>query len=190
MMGGPPSPDSWENSVLARYDWASTNHVVDVGGGNGSLLAMVLRRHPRLRGTLVELPAATAAARTILEDAGVATRCALSEQSFFDELPTDGDAYLLSFVIHDWNDRDAARILRRCREAAGASGRVLVCERVSGGSDDLDTTAHDLLMLVSVGGRERTVEEFHDLARSSGLRITATIESRRAWLLEMRSVMR
>lgn len=184
MMGGPPQPDSWAGAV-ASYHWSSIRHVVDVGGGQGAFVAAVLRRHPGLRATLVELPSAIAAARPQLEATGVAGRCSLVEQSFFDPLPAGGDVYFLRFVIHDWNDRDAARILRGCADGAGEAGRVLVSERIRGGSDDVDTTAHDLLMLVSVGGRERTLEEFHALARTAGLRITTTVKSTGPWLLEM-----
>src|SRR6266700_1533165 len=185
MMEGPPSGDGEEDGHQGEDRLAGTRHVVDVGGGSGTFLADALRSHPDLRGTLVELPEAAAPARELLAAAGVADRCEIAEQSFFDPLPAGADLYHLSYVIHDWNDRDAVRILRRCAEAVAPDGRVLVEERVRDGSDDADTTGHDLLMLVLTGGRERIVDEFADLAGRAGLRLARTEPSSGAWRLEM-----
>ena len=111
------------------YNWASISVVVDVGGGNGELLGHLLRGHRHLRAILVDSSPAETRAEATLTRAGVLERCAIVTQSFFDPLPSGGEAYLLSSVLHDWGDEDCVRILGRCREAAGPGGRVLMVEQ-------------------------------------------------------------
>ncbi|MGH3752550.1 MAG: methyltransferase [Pseudonocardiaceae bacterium] len=157
-------------AILAGYDWESVDHVVDVGGGRGSLLEALLTAHPGMNGTLVDLPATAAFAKRRMAAAGLSGRCTVLAGSFFDQLPVGASAYLLSLVLHDWSDREAIRILGRCAEAAGADGRILLIERtnldVQQSEDFIDM---DLRMLVYYGGRERTLEEFHDLVAKAGL---------------------
>lgn len=155
------------------YDWATATHVVDVGGGVGALLAEILRRNPALRGTLVDLPDTVRRGREYLTERGVADRCQFAGQSFFDPLPAGGDVYVLGHVLHDWPDPQAAAILRRCAEAAGDRGRVVVIEGPD--TDDRDPasfTEMNLRMLVLVGGRQRTPDDHRTLAGAAGLRVT------------------
>jgi 2,7-dihydroxy-5-methyl-1-naphthoate 7-O-methyltransferase len=154
-------------ALAAGLDWGELRHVVDVGGGNGTLLAAILSAHPRLRGTLVELPGPAAQARSVLADAGVSDRCEIVAGSFFEPLPAGAGGYLLSGVLHNWDDEHALAILRRCAEAAGRGGRVLVVQDIvaSGPSTEMD-----LRMLVYMGGRERTPAELEALAERAGLR--------------------
>ncbi|WP_203719407.1 methyltransferase, partial [Asanoa siamensis] len=161
------------NAALAeRYDWSGVRHVVDVGGGTGTLIADVLRHHPALRGTLVDLPATADRARERLAGLGLADRCAVVGRSFFDELPAGADAYLLNRVIHDWDDTAATAVLRRCREAVPPGGRVLMVEsHGSPGGDPAAFAEMNLRMLVLTGGRERTVEDYATLATGAGLRV-------------------
>ncbi|MEV0587180.1 methyltransferase [Nonomuraea sp. NPDC050310] len=165
--------------AAGAFDWTAVRHVVDVGGGTGGFLAHLLRTHPHLRGTLVDLPETAARGREHL--AGLGDRCTVSGQSFFDPLPAGADVYVLRRVIHDWPDADAARILRRCAEAAGtasaadAAGRVLLIESPSTSDGDPAAFAEMCLrMLVIGGGRERTIEEFATLAASAGLELATT----------------
>jgi hypothetical protein len=104
--------------------------VVDVGGGNGTLLAALLREHPDLRGTVLDLPGAAEAARKALTAAGLADRSDATAGSFFDPLPPGAGGYLLCAVLHDWDDAPARAILRRCAEATGTDGRVFVVEKL------------------------------------------------------------
>ena len=120
--------DGGNIDVAERYDWAAVRHVADIGGGTGTLIAEVLQRNPGLRGTLADLPETAARARQYLAGLGLDGRCEVVGQSFFDPLPPGADAYLLNRVIHDWDDAAATAILRRCAEAAGGTGRVLVVE--------------------------------------------------------------
>jgi hypothetical protein len=164
--------DTGNAAVAGGYDWTKVRHVADVGGGTGSLIAEVLRRHPHLRGTLVDLPETADRARPYLAGLGLDGRCEVVGQSFFDPLPAGPDAYLLSRVIHDWDDGAAGAVLRRCAEAAGGAGRVLVVESPPDGNP-AGFAEMDLRMLVLVGGRERTIGDYSALAAGAGLRIEA-----------------
>ena len=152
--------------IVAGYGWGRFTTVVDLGGGNGTLLAAILAAHPGLRGHLVELEATAAAARHRFREQGVDDRAEVTAGSFFDPLPAGADAYLLCDILHDWDDDHAHRILDRCVEAAAQDGRVLVVEPVGGRRAG---TEFDLAMLAIFGGRERRVEEFRDLAAPHGL---------------------
>jgi 2,7-dihydroxy-5-methyl-1-naphthoate 7-O-methyltransferase len=146
-------------------EWTAIRTVVDVGGGTGSLLAEILRAHAHVRGTLVDLPRAVARSAEVFEKAGVADRATAVAQSFFDPLPAAADVYVLKNVLGDWPDAEAQAILRRCAEAARPSGRV-----VTFGPGDKPSP--ELLMLVLVGGRGRSLEDFRKLAQGAGLEIT------------------
>ncbi len=166
--------DAGSAPVADGYDWTTVRHVADIGGGTGTLIAEVLRRNPQLRGTLADLPETAARARQYLAEVGLDGRCEVVGQSFFDPLPPGPDVYLLNRVIHDWDDDAATAILRRCAEAAGRTGRVLVVE--SHGTADGDSAAFaemNLRMLVLAGGRERTINGYSALAAEAGLQVTA-----------------
>jgi 2,7-dihydroxy-5-methyl-1-naphthoate 7-O-methyltransferase len=160
--------------VATGYDWAAVRHVADIGGGTGTLIAEVLRHNPSLRGTLVDLPETAARARQYLAGQRLDGRCAVVGQSFFEPLPAGADAYLLNRVIHDWDDAAASAILRRCREAANRTGRVLMVESHGiAGADPAAFAEMNLRMLVLTGGRERTIDDYSTLAAGAGLRVTA-----------------
>lgn len=156
--------------------------VVDIGGGQGELLAGLLRRHPAWRGVLFDLPTGVQAARSVLQTAGVAGRCTVASGDFFESVPGGGDVYLLKSVLHNWDDARCVRILGHCREAMRAGGRVVVVERLVAqrpgtGAADRAVARSDLNMLVALTGRERTAGEFAGLFARAGLaapRVAAT----------------
>jgi 2,7-dihydroxy-5-methyl-1-naphthoate 7-O-methyltransferase len=169
--------DAGSAAVADGYDWTTARHVADIGGGTGTLIAEVLRCHPQLHGTLAELPETAARARQYLAGLSLDGRCEVVGQSFFDPLPAGADVYLLSRVIHDWDDAAAIAILRRCAEAAGGAGRVLVIEsHVAADGDPAAFAEMNLRMLVLAGGRERTIEHYSALAAAAGLRVSAVHE--------------
>jgi hypothetical protein len=172
--------------IISAYDWGSLGHVVDVGGGNGSLLTALLSAYPTLRGTVVDLPGAVEAARGALKTAGVAGRSDVVAGSFFDPLPAGAGGYLLSAIIHNWPDEPARAILRRCTEAAGATSRVFIAEKIGaeGGSPN---TAMDLRMLAYFAGRERNVDELAALGADSGLRLVAVHGAGSMAIVELRA---
>ncbi|WP_436762919.1 methyltransferase [Streptosporangium sp. V21-05] len=156
------------------YDWSALTRVADVGGGTGALLAGLLLRHEGLRGVLVDLPGTASRAREYLAGRGLGDRCETVGRSFFDELPGGADAYVLNRVLHDWADTEATAILRRCADAAGPRGRVLILESpIVSGTDPAMFAEMDLRMLVLSGGRERTVDDYRALAAAAGLRVAA-----------------
>jgi len=161
---GPPSTD-----IPLTGGWDGIGKVVDVGGGTGSLLAAVLRAHSAVHGTLVDLPSAVARSAEVFEAAGVADRVTAVGQSFFDPLPAGADLYLLKSVLGDWPDREAIALLRRCAEAARPDGRVMIMSGVT----DAETADPELLMMVLVGGKNRTLAEFRALAAGAGLEVVA-----------------
>ncbi|MDX3110212.1 methyltransferase [Nonomuraea angiospora] len=156
------------------YDWPALSRVADVGGGTGKLLAELLLRHDGLRGVLIDLPDTVSRARRYLAERGLADRCETVGRSFFDELPAGADAYMLNRVLHDWADAEATAILRRCADAAGPHGRVLILESPSTSEVDPAMFAEmNLRMLVLTGGRERTIDDYRTLAAAAGLRVAA-----------------
>jgi hypothetical protein len=168
---GPPGHGLPDPEVLVSGDWTSIRTVVDVGGGTGALLAQILKARPALRGILVDLPRTVARSGGVFEAAGVAERVKTIGQSFFDPLPPGADLYLLKSVLSDWSDADAMAILRRCAEAARPGARVVVQGGVS--PDDPRGPSPELMMMVLLGSKDRTLAEFRDLAYRAGLRVQA-----------------
>lgn len=161
-------------AALEHYAFGTCGTVVDVGGGDGRLMASVLARHPEMRGVVQDLPETVKQAEENLSD--VADRCTLVGASFFDTVTTGGDVYILSRVLHDWDDDNAAKILRKVREAMPAHGRLILVESVLRPAEgDLRSVLGDLLMLVVLGGRERTESEWTELLASAGFTL------RRVW---------
>ena len=162
------------------FDGART--VVDVGGGDGKLLAQTLSRHPELHGVLVELPEAAARAAGLLAEAGVLDRVRIVAGSFFDHVPADGDVYVLRRVLHNWNDENARRLLVRVRAAMPSGARLLVLEALLPAAPEASSAGAgawaaprnrivDLLMLVLMEGRDRTVGEYTALLLDSGFTV-------------------
>ncbi|MGV9412611.1 methyltransferase [Nocardia sp. NPDC003693] len=159
-------------------DTEGTHTVVDVGGGNGELLARVLTVNPELRAVLFERESTLDRARVTFERAEVADRCDLVAGDFFGtEVPPGGDIYLLSRVLHDWADAQCHEILRRCAAAMSAHAQLYIIERLLPEDDSRSLVpAWDLHMLCNVGGRERTTTQFRELLGAAGLEITACDE--------------
>jgi hypothetical protein len=164
-------------AVVAAYDFTAFSTVVDVGGGRGSLLARILASCPRVRGVLFDQPHVVAGAPPILAAAGVADRCRVVAGSFFDGVPDGGNAYVMSMIIHDWDDDPAVRILDRCRHAMAPSGRLLLIERVFDldAAHALTTALWDLQMMHGLSGRERSEDEFRALFARAGFRLTRVV---------------
>jgi SAM-dependent methyltransferase len=161
----------WIPDVLAAQDWSKVCHVVDVGGGDGRLLAALLSANGQLKGTLVELKDAARQALDAFARSGLGDRSSVVVGSFFEALPVGGDVYILAQVIHDWPDDDAVRILRRCSDAARPEGRVLLVERLVDAKPSLHHLRSDLLMLALFGSGERDRSDFTRLFAASGLRL-------------------
>ncbi len=164
-------------AVVQAYDFSPFGNIVDVGGGHGVLLTAIMKAHPNVHGTLFDRPDVVAGARSNLEACGIASRCALAPGDFFAELPTGGDIYLLSRVVHDWDDAAAIRILTSCRQAMAAGGLLLLVEAVlPDRARDLPAAIRmDLHMLTVFDGRERTLPEFERLFEATGFELQRAI---------------
>lgn len=172
------SRSSQENTaIIAAYDFAAARTVVDVGGGQGTLLATILQVYPHVRGVLFDLPHVIAPARTRMESTGQTARCECVAGDFFAAVPAGGDCYLLKKVIHDWDDARAQRILTNCRTAIAGTGRLLLMEPlIPPGNEASFNKWLDLLMLVwNAGGRERTEREHQGLLASAGFHLSRII---------------
>jgi hypothetical protein len=147
---------------LAPVEWQGDETVVDVGGGNGSLLVALLDRHPGLRGIVFDLP------ETNRDEAALGERCTFVAGSFFERVPP-GDVYILGTILHDWPDEEATAILRTIRAAAPDHARLLVLDSVvPAGNDPNGAKWLDLLMLALLGGRERDEAQWHALFAGTG----------------------
>jgi SAM-dependent methyltransferase len=167
-----------DDAVLDAHDLSGARRIVDVGGGEGSLLRAALRRHPAATGVLLEMPHVIEFARRAIDGAQEASRAEFVAGDFFAEVPPGGDVYVLKKVLHDWPDEPAAVILRSVRDALAEGARVLLVEHVVPPGDQPSfAKLLDLLMLVYAGGRERTEDEFRRLLAAAGLvlsRVTPT----------------
>jgi hypothetical protein len=153
--------------IAESYDWGALGSVVDVGGGNGTLLVGLLRAHPSLQGTVVDRDAGPAT-RTI-RDAGLSDRASALSGSFLEPLPPGAGGYVLSRVQSDWNDADVRTILGHCADAAGARGRVILVDEFAAEEGVRTDSETDLRMLMYYGGKERTMEQARELAAAVGL---------------------
>jgi hypothetical protein len=174
-------------TLAQAYPWGTLGSVVDVGGGNASLLIALLHAHRDLRGTVVDLAGPVTRAEQAIAAAGLGERARARVGSFFDPLPTGAGGYVLSGILHDWDDADAVRILRRCADAAAETGKVLVVDHVPEGRDAAPDTEGDLRMLCFCGGRERTLDHLSELAASAGLRISSLAPAGSRSIVELRA---
>jgi SAM-dependent methyltransferase len=170
------------DKVVGGFNWTEAKHVYDIGGGTGALLTEILKANTHLRGTLVDLATVVKQAESRFAGAGLTDRVSVFGGSIFETLPAGGDVYVLSNVLHDWNDRQALEILKRTAEAAGANGRVLVVQilvaeegnRPMDFREKLFITQMDLRLLALMGGRERTYDEFAALGAQAGLKVKSS----------------
>jgi O-methyltransferase len=159
-------------STARGYDWSGVSVVADIGGGNGSLLGAVLDAQAHLRGVVFDLPHVVADARPVIEGAGLSDRCEMVGGDFFTDPLPSADVYVLAHILHDWDDERAVAILRNCRHSIGERGRLLVMEQVVPEGDEPSyAKLLDLIMLVLLGGRERTEAEWRGLLREGGFEL-------------------
>lgn len=150
--------------LIAGLPWQDGETVVDVGGGNGTLVIELLQRHSQLDAIVFDLPGVAEEAQARVEAAGLSDRCRVVQGSFFDDVPVGGDAYLLAKILHDWDDDAATRILRMVRAAMPEHARLIIVESVvPGGNSPHHAKTLDLVMLSLVDGRERGESEWRQL---------------------------
>jgi hypothetical protein len=167
-----------DRAIVVACDFSRCGRIADIGGGQGSLLAAILAANSTARGVLFDLPHVVATAAPILEAAGVRDRCEVVGGSMLESVPEGCAAYVMKFILHDWDDASCIRILRNCRRAMQSDGRLLVIERLVGPPNEgLAVKLSDLNMLLVPGGRERTREEFAALFEAGGFRLADVLST-------------
>lgn len=166
--------------LVSAYDFSQFRSIVDVGGGDGTLIGSILAANAGVRGAVFDLPGGLAQAPQKLADVGVSSRCAVIPGNFFHAVPEAADAYLLKHVIHNWGDEQSVAILSNCRNAMHGNGKILLIERVMPERMEA-TSVHqrmamgDMNMLAMPGGRERTEQEYRTLLAAAALSLQRTI---------------
>ncbi len=163
-------------ALLKGYDFSPFHHVIDIGGGLGSLVAAVLHDRPHLVGTLYDLPYMEAPAKAYLAAEGLSERCRVVTGDFFESVPEGGDLHILKWIIHDWNDEQAVNILSQCRRAIAPDGRMVLIEQVlADGNAPCPGKMMDMMMLLMEQGRERRESEFAAIFEAAGFRLNRSI---------------
>ncbi|MBX3365186.1 MAG: methyltransferase domain-containing protein [Phycisphaeraceae bacterium] len=166
-------------AAVEAYDFSGFRSIVDIGGGHGQLLALVLSKNPGMRGAVFEQPEVAAGAEAVFVRMGVADRAEAIGGDFFKEIPGQYDAVMMSHILHDWDDERAAAILRTARKALSPGGRLLVLDAVIKPGNEPDPGKWiDMEMLVAVGGRERTEAEFGELMQQSGFALRRVVPTK------------
>ncbi|KAA0024163.1 methyltransferase [Antrihabitans cavernicola] len=161
-------------SLIEAYDWSNVGHIVDVGGGNGALLAEILGAQPHLKGTVFDQPHLEAQASNLIQQSGLDGRCSFAGGSFFDAVPA-ADVYVLANVLHNWPDAEATKILSRCVDAA-PDAPILNVEWAITDGNPLRETEMDLRNLVLMNGKERTVGELEDIGHEAGVAVRKVVK--------------
>ena len=172
-------------AVVAGYDFAGVQRVVDIGGSHGHLLSAILQANPTVNGVLFDRPAVVERAGERLRGAGLAGRAELVAGDFFESLPEGGDLYILSRILMDYDDDASVRLLQNCRRAMRPGGRVLIVQLLMPEQGDnaareqlFEAAVSDLNMLVLTGGRERTEGEYRALLARAGFRLSRVVQTR------------
>ena len=160
-------------TIAASYDFSSIQTLVDVGGGEGLLIASILKSNPTLKGVLFDRPHVIERAKPFLEAEGLLERCQQAAGNFFESVPEGGDAYILKYIIHNWDDEKAIAILKQCHKVIPDNGKLLVAEKViPPGNQPFTGKFFDLHMLTVTSGRARTEAEYRALLGKAGFKLT------------------
>ncbi len=162
--------------MLAAYDFSGVKTLADIGGGNGSLITMVLQRYPQLKGILYDIDHVVARAKPRLEAAGVADRCQVVAGNFFESVPAGADTYLMRHIIHDWDEARCIQILKHVRAVLPAGGKLLLIEVVvPTGNEPSFGKLMDINMMVLPGGKERTADEYRALYAAADFKLSRIV---------------
>lgn len=163
-------------SILENYSFSNIGSIVDIGGGDGSLLFAVLEQYSNIKGIVFDLPTIEEKVNFAIEERSLSDRCDFVSGDFFKEVPDNVDIYLMKSVLHDWSDEEAIKILKACSQAMDVSSRLLIIEALPFNRNAFDYAKMlDIQMLVNTSGRERSIDEFEDLCSDSGLKLSKSI---------------
>jgi hypothetical protein len=166
----------YNEAIVAAYDFSRFGKIIDIGGGQGKLIAAILKANQEPRGALFDTPNQTPIAKRRFEQEGIAERCETITGDFLESVPEGGDAYLLKHIIHDWDDAMAIEVLKTCHRSMSKDARLLLIEEiVTEDSEFTPAKVLDIQQLLMPGGRERTAEEYRKLLEAAGFELTAVI---------------
>lgn len=164
--------------IVERFDFSKIKTLTDVGGGLGSLMIEILKANPHMKGTVAELPETIPQIIKIIKENKLENRMSAVKCNFFKEIPEDSDAYLLSHILHDWPDEKCINILTNCRKAMDSKGKLLIVEGIiSPGNEFSMSKLLDLEVFLMGGGCERTEDEFEELFKKSGFRLSEVVQT-------------
>jgi O-methyltransferase domain len=165
--------------LFEAYDFSPATMIVDIGGGHGKIISEVLKNNPGMRGVLFDLPQAFEGGQTTIAQYGLTERCEVVSGDFFVSVPAGADAYLLSRVIHDWDDEKTVAILKVIRKAIASDGRLILLETIMRpNGDSVYPALSDLNMLLMTGGCERTGDEYRALYHAAGFELTKNVATK------------
>ena len=165
-------------AIHAIYEFSGINTIVDVGGGHGGLITGILKKNPNMTGILFDSPQVIEGAKASVAASGVADRLQLAGGDFFQSVPEGGDAIVMKWIIHDWNDEQSVTIMKNCHRALPENGKLILIEAVVPETSEPHFAKFiDLNMLVMTGGRERTEAEFSKLYEAAGFKLTRVVPS-------------
>jgi ubiquinone/menaquinone biosynthesis C-methylase UbiE len=168
-------------AILAATDFSRAGTLVDVGGGQGALLAAILKAYPQAHGILFDRASVLDRARDVMARAGVEQRCAMQPGSFFETMPEGGDVYLLKSILHNWDDARCVAILKNCGAVVPPGGSVLIIERVvPEGNAPSEAKLFDINMLVMLGALERTAAEYRTILAQAGFDLAEVLPTQAA----------
>jgi ubiquinone/menaquinone biosynthesis C-methylase UbiE len=175
-----------EEAISHAFDFSPFSKIVDVGGGTGSLLGLAMKANPSMRGVVFDLPNVIEEARAYIASQQLAERCEFVAGDFFENVPDGGDAYMLKWILHDWDDEHSVTILRNCRRAMGKDARLLIFEAaIPSGNNPFLAKFMDLNMMVMTGGRERTEQEYRSLFEAGGFNLTRVLPTHAEGLMNI-----
>lgn len=163
-------------AIVAAYDFSGINKLIDIGGSHGAMMSAILRANPSMRGVVFDLPHVAEGAGARLSAEGVADRCEIVSGDFFKEVTPGGDAYIMKFIIHDWDDEKSIAIMKNIHRAMTDGGKLMLVEQiVAAGNEPSFAKFIDINMMVMTGGCERTEAEFSKLFDASGFKLTRVV---------------
>ena len=163
-------------AIISLYDFSQFGTIVDVGGGHGGLITSILQKNPQVKGILYDAAEVIEGARPKIEAAGLADRVETVAGDFFKSVPAGGDAYVMKWIIHDWDDEKSNTILKNCRSQMPANGKLILVDSVVPETNEPHFSKFiDLNMLVMTGGKERTEKEFAQLLADAGFKLLRVI---------------
>jgi SAM-dependent methyltransferase len=166
------------DALTSLYDFSQFGKIVDVGGGHGGLITAILQKNPEVKGVLFDAPQVIEGAQSKIAATGLADRVETVAGDFFKSVPEGGDAYIMKWIIHDWDDEKSNAILRNCRKQMKANGKLILVDCVVPETDEPHFSKFiDLNMLVMTGGKERTQKEFAQLLTDAGFKLVRVIHT-------------